>query len=72
MIALTDGQGNVLLSYTSEQTFKCAVISLDSILTGGKYAVTVNGNQVAEFTVSAALTTQGDIGSSGGPGGRPQ
>ncbi|MBR4201577.1 MAG: carbohydrate-binding domain-containing protein [Oscillospiraceae bacterium] len=69
VIALTDGQGNVLLSYTAEQTFKCAVISSDSILTGGKYAITVNGNQVAEFTVSAALTTQGDIGSSGGPGG---
>ena len=76
VIALTDEQGNVLLSYIAEQTFKCAVISSDSILTGKKYAVTVNGNQVAEFTVSSALTTQGDIGSSGGgpggPGGRTQ
>ena len=79
VVALTDGQGNVLLSYTSEQTFKCAVISSNAILAGEKYAITVNGNQVAEFTVSAALTTQGDIGSSGGssgghggPGGRNQ
>lgn len=66
----------MLLSYKLEQTFKCAVIISDSILNGGKYGITVNGSKVAEFTVNAALTTQGDIGfsggGSGGPGGRNQ
>ena len=68
VVALKDANGNELISYTSEQALKCAVISSSDIKTGGKYSIYVNGNVVAEFTVSSALTTQGDIGSSMGGG----
>ena len=66
VVALLDAEGNELLSYTSVQTLKCAVISIPAIQTGEQYSITVNGKSVAEFTVRSALTTQGDIGSAGG------
>lgn len=66
VVALLDADGNELLSYTSVQTLKCAVISSPEISTGKQYSITINGKSVAQFTVKSALTTQGDIGSAGG------
>ena len=66
VVALLDADGKELLSYTSVQTLKCAVLSSPAIQTGGQYRITIDGASVAEFTVRSALTTQGDIGSAGG------
>ena len=54
-----------LLSYTSEQDFKSAIISTAEVKIGGSYKLTVNGNTVAEFNVTSPLTKQGDVGSFG-------
>ncbi len=70
VIKLLDSTGRELVSYTSEQTFKCAVVSCPEITIGGSYTLTVNGNTVATFNVTSALTKQGDEGSSGGGGGQ--
>jgi hypothetical protein len=63
VIKLFDAAGNELVSYTSEQTFQCAVVSCPEIQKGGSYTLTVDGKTVAEFNVSAALTKVGDTGS---------
>ena len=68
VVALLDANGNEIVSYTSVQTLKCAVISSPDIRTGEKYTMTINGTKVAEFTVTSALTTQGDTGSDGPTG----
>ncbi|MBR5405554.1 MAG: carbohydrate-binding domain-containing protein, partial [Oscillospiraceae bacterium] len=65
VIALLDASGKELLSYTAEQAFKCAIVSTADVRIGGSYTLTVNGNKVAEFNVSSALTKQGDVGSFG-------
>lgn len=65
VIALLDEHRRELLSYTSAQAFKCAIVSTAEIRIGGRYLLTVNGNTVAEFQVSSRLTQQGDVGSFG-------
>lgn len=70
VVSLRDQSGKELLSYTSEQSLKCVVISSPDIKTGEKYSIALNGNTVADFTVTSALMTQGTTGSSGGGGMR--
>ena len=65
VIKLLDGSRKELLSYTSEQAFKCAIVSSPEVRIGGSYTLTVNGNTVAEFNVNSKLTKQGDVGSFG-------
>ena len=65
VIKLLDASGRELLSYTAEQAFKCAIVSSADVQIGGRYTLTVNGNSVAEFNVSSALTKQGDVGGFG-------
>jgi hypothetical protein len=65
-VALLDGSGKELLSYKSENAFKCAVISSPDIQMGGSYTINVNGEKVAEFTVNAKLMKQGASGGFGG------
>ena len=65
VIKLLDASRKELLSYTSEQAFKCAIVSSPEVRIGGSYTLTVNGNTVAEFNVSSKLTKQGDVGSFG-------
>ena len=64
--SLLDGSGKELLSYKSENAFKCAVISSPDIQMGGSYTINVNGEKVAEFTVNAKLMKQGASGGFGG------
>ncbi|MDO4864757.1 MAG: carbohydrate-binding domain-containing protein, partial [Ruminococcus sp.] len=65
VVTLTDSSGRQLVSYTSKQSLKCAVISSPDIVMGGSYTMSVNGNKVADFTVTSALMTQGDLGMGG-------
>ena len=65
VIALRDASGRELLSYTSEQAFKSAIISTADVTIGNNYTLTVNGDTVAEFSVTSPLTKQGDVGSIG-------
>ncbi len=65
-VTLLDGSGKELVSYKSENAFKCAVISSPDIQMGGSYTINVNGEKVAEFTVNAKLMKQGASGGFGG------
>ncbi len=58
-VTLLDGSGKELISYTSENAFKCAVISSPDIQMGQNYTINVNGTKVAEFTVNAKLMKEG-------------
>ena len=69
VVKLLDADGNELIEYTTEQTLQCVVVSTPDIKIGSTYTLTIDGKSVAEFTVSSALTKQGDVGSGGGQGG---
>ena len=65
-VTLLDGSGREMISYKSENAFKCAVISSPDIKMGESYTINVNGEKVAEFTVNAKLMKQGASGGFGG------
>lgn len=62
-VELTDSSGNVLLSYTAEQSFACVILSHPSIVQGGTYTLTV-GSSSTEITMTGTV-----YGTSGGMGG---
>lgn len=63
LVQLTDANGNVLLSYTSEQSFACVILSHSSIVQGGTYTLTIGSSSI-EITMTSTV-----YGSSGGMGG---
>lgn len=65
VVTLKDASGKVMLTYTTEQVLKCAVVSTPEIAAGGNYSIELNGSKVADFTVTSALMTQGDKGNGG-------
>ncbi len=76
VVALLDSSGREILSYRTEQAMKCAAVSSPEVKMGGNYTLTVNGNKVADFTVTSGLNIVGDhsdggFGFTGGGGGWP-
>ena len=70
-ISLTDGDGNVLVSYTPEKDFRCAVISAPEIEQGSTYTVTAGSS---EYSVEMTSLIYGSgsgfgFGFGGGMGG---
>jgi hypothetical protein len=67
-VTLTDSNGNTIMSYTPNKTAACIVFSSADIKTGSTYSVSVNGTSAGQATISAAVTTIGNV-STGGMGG---
>ena len=65
VVALLDSSGREILSYKTEQAMKCAAVSSPEVKMGGNYTLTVNGNKVADFTVTSGLNIVGDHANGG-------
>lgn len=72
LVKLTDASGNILLSYTSEQSFACVILSHPSITQGSTYTLTV-GSTSTEITMTSTVYGSsgghGTMGNAGGAGG---
>lgn len=68
-VSITDADGNVLASYTSQKQFQSVLISAPGVAVGNTYTVHV-GTASAEITLSS-IVYGGSGGMGGGPGGRP-
>ena len=74
-IVLQDADGKVLVRYTSEKAYACAVISCPELTVGSTYTVTVGGSSVS-VTLSSLIYGGSGMGGPGGdmggnPGGGP-
>ena len=70
-LTLTDGNGNILVSYPSPKAFQNVVISSPLLEKGGSYTLSVDGAQVQALTLADTLTTFSLNGAGGfGGGGR--
>lgn len=70
-LTLTDGNGNLLVSYPSPKAFQNVVISNPLLEKGGNYTLSVDGAQVQALTLADILTTFNLNGAGGfGGGGR--
>lgn len=61
-VQLTDGSGNVLLSYTAEQSFDCVILSHPSIVQGGGYTLTVGTSSTGITMSSTVYSSSGSMG----------
>ena len=61
-----DSDGKELMSFTSPKSYVCAVISSPDIQKGKSYSITVDGKDVADFTVSDSVYNSGVSGGMGG------
>lgn len=69
-VVVTDGEGNVLASYTPEKRYNCVVVSAPGLVAGGTYTVSAGGK--SQSVTLDSLIYGGSSGAGGGmPGGRP-
>lgn len=66
VIYLEDSAGNMLLSYTAEQSFACVILSHPSIVQGNTYTLTIGSSSMSIIMNS---TVYSDTGNTGGMGG---
>lgn len=67
-IRLTDADGKLILSYTPEKDYQCAVISAPELTIGETYTVSA-GAQSQSISLSSVIYGSGGMGGMGGPGG---
>lgn len=67
-VSLTDGEGNVLVSYTAESGFNSVVVSCPEMVQGGTYTIRV-GDEEYEVTLDSLIYGNGFGGFGGGRGG---
>ena len=71
VVKLTDAGGNVIVSYTAEQSFACVILSHASIVQGGTYTLTV-GSASQEITMTGTVYSgTGGADGQGGNAGMP-
>ena len=72
-ITLNDANGNELVSYTSDQSFSCIIISCPGLSAGNTYTLKV-GNEMITVTMNSTIYSAGSSsfggGNKGGMGGR--
>ncbi len=68
-LTLLDANGSILLTYTPEKAYDCAVISCPGLTVGGTYTVTSGGAQVYSGTLTQTVSGGGSEGFGGGFGG---
>ncbi len=75
-IALVDSSGNTLLTATPTKAYQSIVFSAPTMQKGQTYTLVINGETVAEITLSSDITTYSTDGTQGGtfsqqfPGGQ--
>ena len=65
-ISLKDSEGNVLVSYSPEKSYQCAVISAPGVASGSTYTVSAGGS---DYTVEMTSNIYGSGSGMGGFGG---
>ena len=69
-ISISDSDGNVILSFTPEKNYQCAVISAPEIQSGSTYKISANGSDyTVEMTSNIYGASSGFGGGMGGFGG---
>ena len=67
-VQLTDSSGNVILSYTAQQSFACVILSHPSIVQGGTYTLSIGGSETSITMTSTVMGSSGGM-MGGNPGG---
>ncbi len=62
VVSLFDENGNNVIEFASPKRFSWICISSPNIVTGGKYSLHINGNNVEEIEVTSMVTTVGNSG----------
>ena len=69
-VTLTDGNGNVLASFTPEKQFQSVVVSAPGVVSGGTYTLTVGGESVT-IEMTGTTYSNASSGMNGGAGVGP-
>ncbi|HPD88868.1 MAG TPA: carbohydrate-binding domain-containing protein [Oscillospiraceae bacterium] len=69
-VTLTDGDGNVLASFTPEKQFQSVVVSAPGVVSGGTYTLTVGGESVT-IEMTGTTYSNASSGMNGGAGVGP-